>query len=50
MNGLSGVNLPGTQPLSPAGIGGLGLVLAALGGVLLHALLRLAGRRRGGHG
>ncbi len=50
MTGLSGINLPGTRPFSAAGIAGIGLALATLGGVLLHALLRLIGRRRGGHG
>lgn len=52
MTGLSGINLPGTRPFSAAGIAGMGLVLVTLGGVLVHAGLRLIGRRRreGGHG
>jgi len=48
MAGVEGINLPGTRPFSPAGIAGLGMVLATLGGVLLHAGLRLIARRRRG--
>ena len=49
MDGIEGINLPGTRPYSPAGIAGLALVLATMGGVMLHLLLRLVGRQRGDH-
>jgi len=48
MAGLAGVNMPGTAPFGPAGLAGIALVLAVLGGVLVHALVRLM--RRGGKG
>jgi hypothetical protein len=52
MADIEGVHLPGRSPFNAAGIGGLLLVLAALGGVLIHAGIRLftAAGKGGGHG
>lgn len=46
--GIAGVYMPGTDSMSWIGILGRLLVLAALAGVIGHALLRLVTRRKGG--
>lgn len=52
MTGIEGVHMPGRSPFNAAGVGGLLLVLAALGGVLIHAGIRLftSTRRSTDHG
>ncbi|WP_198586142.1 tetrathionate reductase family octaheme c-type cytochrome [Roseovarius salinarum] len=51
MAGLTGVHMPGRTPFTAAGIFGLVMVLAALGGVILHAIVRLTtGGKGGDHG
>jgi len=49
MSGITGVNMPGTTPFNAAGLLGLAMVLAALAGVLIHALIRIT-RKGGSHG
>ncbi|HKL54759.1 MAG: tetrathionate reductase family octaheme c-type cytochrome [Roseovarius sp.] len=41
MAALAGVNMPGTTPFNMAGILGIALFLSALGGVLIHAAIRI---------
>ena len=41
MAGITGVNMPGTAPYDTAGVLGLAMLLASLGGVLIHAAIRL---------
>lgn len=41
MAGLAGINMPGTAPFDWAGTLGLALFLSALGGVLIHAAIRV---------
>jgi octaheme c-type cytochrome (tetrathionate reductase family) len=50
MQGLTGVNMPGTSPFNTAGMLGLATLLAALLGVLIHATIRILRRSKsGGH-
>jgi hypothetical protein len=49
MSGITGVNMPGTTPFNTAGLLGLAMVIAALAGVLIHALIRIT-RKGGSHG
>jgi len=41
MAGITGVNMPGTTPFNTAGLLGLAMLLAALGGVVIHAAIRI---------
>ncbi|WP_294621585.1 tetrathionate reductase family octaheme c-type cytochrome [uncultured Roseovarius sp.] len=49
MSGITGVNMPGTTPFNAAGLLGLAMVIAALAGVVIHALIRIT-RKGGSHG
>ena len=48
MAGLTGVNMPGTTPFNTAGLVGLAMLLAALGGVMIHAAIRILRPAKGG--